>query len=124
MEIFKIEATRSTPSVNFDFGSGIMEINGMSVPEDAINFYIPVNDTVLRYGKNAQPITTLNLHFLYFNTSSSKCILGLLNAFAKLHNEVTKVKVNWIYDPADEDQYETAQDFQSITGLDFRFIER
>ncbi len=122
MEILIEEATKSTPAIRFDFGTGVLDIKGISIPEDAPSYYKPLMDAIKKYGEKAQKQTVLNFSFTFFNTSSSKCILSLLNAFGKLNNRVTNVKVNWYYEAADEDLLETAQDFESIVDIDFKFI--
>ena len=123
MEIFTCEGTRSTPLIHLDFNTGVLSLSGMSIPEDATGFYKDLIAAIARYGKNLQPLTEVSFNLSYFNTSSSKCILSVLNSLAQLHNHGTKVRVNWHYDPVDEDQYETARDYEKITELEFKFIE-
>lgn len=122
MESLKIEATKSTPSVNFDFSQGLLEIKGISKSTNAIEFYGPVMVAIEEYEGKALAQTTLNFFFKYFSTSSSKCILGILNEFKKLNKRATKVKVNWYYEEHDEDMLDAIKDYETLVELDFKFI--
>jgi hypothetical protein len=122
MAELNIPSAKLTPSVMFDFSKGFFEIKGSSIPENAVEFYDPIIAAVLKYGENALPVTTVNFHFTFFNTSSSKCLLKLLSAFSSLNKRATKVKINWSYDPDDEDLLETANDLESSCGLEFNYL--
>ena len=77
MDPIKIEGTPKTPTVNFNAESGVLEIKGRSIPENAVEFYKPLVDWIGSYGDSAKPQTTVNIQLEYFNTSSSKCILDV-----------------------------------------------
>ncbi len=42
MEIIKIEATPKTPMIYFDSEKGHIELRGRSIPENSLDFYIPM----------------------------------------------------------------------------------
>ncbi|MGZ3867407.1 MAG: DUF1987 domain-containing protein, partial [Bacteroidia bacterium] len=77
MEKFSIEGTPKTPTINFDLGSGFLEIKGRSIPENSIEFYKPLVDNLEKYADSPKPTTNVNIQLEYFNTSSSKCILDV-----------------------------------------------
>lgn len=122
MELLNLAESKLTPRVNFDFSTGTLDITGKSIPEDAPGFYSTIMDAVIRYEQSPQAVTTLNFALVYFNTSSSKCLLKLLTTFSAMNKRLTKVKVNWSYDVDDEDQLETANDLESSSGLEFNYI--
>jgi len=122
MESLKIEATKSTPAINFVFAEGLLDIKGLSKSTNALEFFQPLMDAIEEYALKAAPITTLNLFLDYFSTSSSKCILGILNEFKKLDKRVTKVKVNWYYYEDDEDMLDNIKDYETLVNLEFKFI--
>ncbi len=122
MESLKIEATKSTPEINFVFAEGLLEIKGLSKSTNALEFFQPLMDAIDEYALKASPITTLNLFLDYFSTSSSKCILGILNELKKLDKRVTKVKVNWYYYEDDEDMLDNIKDYETLVDLEFKFI--
>ena len=89
MESISIEGTPKTPTVNFDAGTGIVEIKGRSIPENSIEFYRPLVEWLDSYSNEPQNLTTVNIQLEYFNTSSSKCILDVfkkLEAIKKSRN--------------------------------------
>ena len=75
MEKIAIEGSPKTPTINFDTDKGFLEIKGRSIPENSIEFYKPLVDSLEKYAGKPQPVTNVNIQLEYFNTSSSKCIL-------------------------------------------------
>ncbi|MEI7996227.1 MAG: DUF1987 domain-containing protein [Methylococcaceae bacterium] len=63
-------------------------------------------------------------HTPYINTSSSKCILMLLERFEEAHNNGRIVVVNWYYDEDNESEMECAQDFKEFVEIEFNLIAR
>ena len=77
MEKFSIDGTPKTPSISFDLASGVLEIKGRSIPENSIEFYKPLVDSLEKYAGSPKSATNVNIQLEYFNTSSSKCILDV-----------------------------------------------
>ncbi len=119
---FKTEKTQKTPSVVIDTERGVFEISGSVYPENASKFFKPIFEHVDDYLKNPLKETVLNLHFIYFNTASSK----LIYEFVKRFNEArfkTKVMINWIYDDDDEDMQDTGEEYERFfPELTFNYI--
>jgi len=122
MDPIKIEGTPKTPTVNFNGESGVLEIKGRSIPENAVEFYKPLVDWIGSYGDSAKDTTQVNVQLEYFNTSSSKCILDV---FKKLEfiNGKTSITINWHYEEDDEDMLEAGEDYQAIINIPFKMIE-
>ena len=77
MEDLILSGTEKTPTVNFNYNEGNLELRGRSIPENSIEFYKPLVDALDAYSKNPKSLTRVNIHLEYFNTSSSKCILDI-----------------------------------------------
>ncbi len=124
MDKLQIQGTAKTPSLLFDAETGILEIKGRSIPENAIDFFKPLVDWLEEYSKDAKELTQANIQLEYFNTSSSKCILDI---FKKLENinkqDGCEVVINWYYEEDDEDMLEAGEDYQSILKIPFKMIE-
>ena len=120
MEKIIIEETHSTPKVLFDYIEGRIEIEGKSIPENAIKFFQPLIDWLKEYSNNPLPKTHVKLQIEYFNTSSSKCILQILKSLERVSVE-NEVVVDWFY--KDEDMYEIGEDYQLLIKLPFNMIE-
>lgn len=122
MDPIKIEGTPKTPTVYFDADSGVLEIKGRSIPENAVEFYKPLVDWIGSYGDNAKDKTEVNIQLEYFNTSSSKCILDVFKKLESINNK-SSILINWHYEEDDEDMLEAGEDYQAIINIPFKMIE-
>ncbi len=123
MDQLVLEPKAKTPLINFDGKSGLMEMKGMSCSENSLEFYKPVLDWVEKYGKSPVGSTTVNIEFKYFNTSSAKCILDVLEKFANIYNMGNNVVFNWNYENNDEEMLEAGENFSEILGIPFKIKE-
>jgi hypothetical protein len=123
MEKLSIEGTPKTPTINFDFGSGVLEIKGRSIPENSIEFYKPLVETLEKYSSKPQANTDVNIQLEYFNTSSSKCILDVFKKLEAIHKNGNKITINWYYEQDDEDMLEAGEDYQAIISVPFKMIQ-
>jgi hypothetical protein len=109
------------PVVNFDYKTGICEISGESFMEDTYKFYEPIIEWLNEYIKEKKTIV-LNIKLTYFNTSSSKFILVILNTLKKYKNDSNNATVNWFYNKEDIDMLKEIVEFQDETGLEINKI--
>lgn len=123
MEELKIEGTPKTPEIKFDFTSGEILIKGRSIPENSIEFYKPLVDSLEKYAESPKESTTVNIQLEYFNTSSSKCILDVFKKLEKINTNSNKVLINWYYEEDDEDMLEAGEDYEAIINIPFKMIE-
>ena len=117
MDNINIEPTPKTPKVDSQVGSGVLEIEGRSIPENSTEFYKPVFDWLDQYIESSNSNTSFNFKLEYFNTSSSKCILDILRKLEKLHKTGKSVVVNWYYEEDDEDMMEAGENYQRIVSV-------
>ena len=78
MEKLRIEQTEDSPFVILDKENNRFEISGKSLPEDVIEFYLPVLNWLRNYKNDPSEKTEFNFKLLYFNTASSKLMLDIL----------------------------------------------
>lgn len=123
MDQLILEPKAKTPLINFDSKSGVMEMKGMSCSENSLEFYKPVLEWVEKYGKSPHGSTLVNIEFKYFNTSSAKCILDVLEKFANIYNMGNNVVFNWNYESNDEEMLEAGENFSEILGIPFNIKE-
>jgi hypothetical protein len=123
MDNLKITARKDTPYVSFDSESGILEISGKSLPEDAVKFYAPLVSWVEDYLKSSNSTTVLNLKFIYINTASSKKVIEIINILVKSNAADKDLKINWYYKKDDEEQREEGEDYSDMVNYPFNFIE-
>lgn len=122
MQSISIEQTNKTPKVHFDVKRGILELTGISIPEDADSFYTPLLDLIDEYIESPQNKgTVIVFKLVYFNTSTSDYLMGILKKLKKLQNKQHPVTVEWYYEEEDEDMKELGNHFKIITELPFEF---
>lgn len=120
MENLKIEPGIKTPSIIFNYESGILELSGKSIPENSVEFYKPIYDWLDNYATSPKPKTEIKVGLEYFNTSSSKCLLDIFRKLESLSKSgKSEIKVIWLYEEEDEDMMEAGDDYKTIVKLPF-----
>ena len=64
MQKYELRETATTPYVNFDPDTGVIRMEGRSIPENVIDFYQPILRWIDEYATN-QPETIVHLKFEY-----------------------------------------------------------
>lgn len=104
--------------------TGEMQLTGKSFPENTAEFYEPLIEWVKKLGKSAPPRINMTVRLDYFNTSSSKLVLLLFKHLEDIHLEgKSKIKIIWLYNRNDEDQFDSGIDYQSIIEVPFELVE-
>lgn len=119
MENLKIEGTPKTPTIVFDAEARELLIKGRSIPENSIEFYRPLVNTLDQCAREESTGLAVNIILEYFNTSSSKCLLDIFKKLEKIHSNSGSVQINWYYEEDDEDMLEAGEDYQAIINIPF-----
>ncbi|NJM17196.1 MAG: DUF1987 domain-containing protein [Bacteroidales bacterium] len=126
-----IEDTEFTPGIHFDPDNKKFEIFGVSRPENVLGFYQKPLDYLHKYvevgfshlvTKYTSDEIEIWFKMVYFNSSSSKSFLQILDVFKEIEDKGMKVKIKWCYDEGDDQMLEDGEDLQEATNLDFDFI--
>jgi len=123
MEPLNIEGSPKTPTIKFDPATGSLLIKGRSIPENSIEFYKPLVDSLEAYASSPIGETKVDIQLEYFNTSSSKCILDVFKKLEAINAGASSVVINWHYEEDDEDMLEAGEDYQAIINVPFTMIE-
>jgi hypothetical protein len=120
MELLRKEATESTPFIQLDGERHLLEIRGESMPENTFEFYADVLQWIRKYLSSTDcPLVTVELGLSYFNSSSSKVIMDLLELLDENVRPDRRIVVRWMYDEendmAAEHGEEFAEDLQNVT---------
>ncbi len=110
------------PTVNFNAQTGICEISGESFLEDTVEFYKPLIQWLEEYTEEVKKPIAFIIKLTYFNTSTSRSILDLLNVLKDYEDNGGEVVINWHYDENDIDMEEDIEDYMIDTGLDINLI--
>ena len=107
MENYIVTGDYKQPDVNLDAEKGLIEISGRSLPEQTTAFYTPIIEWVDNYVQSPAKETTINYHLNYYNSSSKKYLLDILEKFTPLYKNGKKITFNWHYEE-DDDEAEDA----------------
>ncbi len=125
MENLEIEGSHKNffiPTVNFNAKTGICEISGESFLEDTVEFYKQIIEWLERYIEEVKGPIAFIVKLSYFNTSTSRSLLDILNLLKDYEDEGGEVVVNWHFDENDVDMEEDIDDYIIDTGLDINKI--
>ncbi|MGB1103186.1 MAG: DUF1987 domain-containing protein [Crocinitomicaceae bacterium] len=120
---FLIEGDKRCPRIEVNTAEGLIEISGISLPENPYNYYLPLHKKLDEYIKNPQTTTKLNFRLEYFNTGSA---LALRNTIQKLCDELPEnsLMVKWYYEEDDVDMLDSGEEFATIfPKANFEIIE-
>lgn len=113
--------TQSTPLILFDETTHTLSIVGESFPENSFAFYAPVLDWLKQYLLRNQ-VLVLDLAITYMNSSSTKCMLDLLDLMEDAHARGVQVSVIWRYDQENPRSFELAEEFSEEVSFTFEIV--
>lgn len=123
MKNIAIEGTKYTPEIKSDIQKGEIKFYGSSYPENANEFYQPVYDWVEKYfEQDGNDALIVNFFIYYFNTSTSKCFMNLLEILENNHKKGKKITVNWHYSEDDEDSLDSGEKLFMEIDVDYKLI--
>lgn len=130
MENLLINATSTTPKVEFYPTKNLFEISGSSRPEDVRIFYEPILAKLENFRKeiadNADDYQddpfVFNFKFSYFNSSSAKFILDILIEVNNFLNDGINIKVNWFFEDGDDDMKEVGEELTEMLDIQPQYI--
>ncbi len=122
MNNIHIEATRETLHVDCNAEAGRIDLEGISYPQDAAEFFEPISDWLGSYIDEMGNAITLNVKVSYLNSSSTKFLFELVDKMEAYFIQGGEVKVNWYYVEDDEDIKEAGLEFKEDMSLPFSMI--
>lgn len=122
MESFYIEATKSTPEVNFNPEVGRLLIKGESYPENSIKFFKPIIEKLEALSDQIEDSFVVDISLTYLNTSSIKVIMNILDILDGIYQQGKDIAINWYYESDNEIMYETALEFNSFFDIEIKLI--
>ncbi len=121
MEKLVLDKTEDTPQVIFDVESGEFRIEGRSLPENAVAFYIPLIEWLDDFGNS--PVNDMVFIFKldYFNTASAKQITKLMLTLQGLSDKKS-IKIKWHYFIDDIDIKSSGARFAKLIKADIELV--
>ncbi len=122
MEALTREAGTSTPWVDFDPETGMLQLGGESYPENAYEFYAPLVEWIRGFLDACSAAVTMRIALSYLNTSSTKQMIDLLDLLEDAHAGGLTVSVEWYYDPENEREQDTIEEFREDYSMPFEVM--
>ena len=105
-----IDATSRTPAVTLDTAAGSLTIKGESYPEDVTAFYAQLTSALDEFFSGGDAGLTTQIKLTYFNSSSARALMELLELLDDAAERGATVTVEWFCDPDDDITREFAED--------------
>lgn len=116
-----IEGSGQNPEIIIDADNAFIALRGVCVPEAGSRLFNPIMSLVeeIMHQRNSIYMT---FELKYFNSVSSQYLLKL---FAKIAMRLSgdDIRIEWRFDPEDEDNRMKGELFAELAGLKFEFIE-
>jgi hypothetical protein len=122
MEKLQLDKSVKTPLIIAN-PNGEIKIEGISVPENALEFYEVFKNWMDNYELNPAGKTVCEIKLDYFNTSTANILLNFLKRLNKLHLSGKIVEINWYHLPNDFEIEESGNDFKSLVSVPFNIIK-
>jgi len=119
-----IPLTKNTPEVILD-PKGIIKLKGRLIPENAEDFFKPIEEWINEYFKNPANITTVEICLEYINSVGTKYLLKVIHKITHVHLKKNKKKfiINWYYKDEDEDMLNQGTFFSSFLDVPINLIK-
>jgi SiaC family regulatory phosphoprotein len=111
------------PEIILDKAKNILRFSGTSIPEDPEKLFRPVMNWVNQYVKSPNPETRIEFMMEYYNSSTARFFVEMLEKFEELHDRTGSVKIIWKCRKDDVVMVERGEDLKAIVDLPFEFIE-
>jgi SiaC family regulatory phosphoprotein len=119
MSDLAIRGTQSTPSIDGNWKTGVLAMQGDSYPENSYELFDPLIVWVKDYLAEEERPLNLELRLLYLNTSSIKAMMDIFDLLERAHCANRAVCVNWYYDRGNERVAELAEEFREDCTFPF-----
>lgn len=101
MENLILPGSEKTPYITLQ-SNGEISFGGVSMPEDAAEFYFGIMDWLSDYYREPNPSTDITVSFRYLNSSSSSMIFKIFDCFKRLQESgKTEISCSWYYEKSD-----------------------
>ncbi len=123
MKELMISKSTNTPGIAFSPDSGVMKIEGRSIPENPGDFFDPIIEWLDNYFTSPAEVTRFDMNLEYVNSGSSKYLLGIFRILKKKHDEGKTCSINWYYEEDDEAIYGLGEHYKNTVKIPFNLIE-
>lgn len=131
MESLIRDASTYTPSINFIPSLRMLELKGVSLPENVIEFYSPVIEWLDRFEneyaetilKEKDRSVRLVFKLSYYNSGTIRYLIAMLNKMKRLIDKGITITIEWHYEKEDEHMLDSGKELSELTELPFIYVE-
>lgn len=120
----EIKDSRDTPEILFDVENNIFRISGNSMPENSMNFYVPIFEWIEEYIKHPNKSTHLICDLEYFNSTSAKMIYQVFLELEKIKETGNNINITWYYTSGDVLIEEKGLEYKAILNIPFDLVKK
>ncbi len=117
-----IPGTRSTPEVLLDPGTGTYRISGISIPENASEFYTPIIDWLRTHIPSLPEPRPVVFEMEYFNSSSMKTLFLILMELKNGLGSGRIKTINWLVEEDDESMIDAGETLAELAGIKMNVV--
>jgi len=110
----RVTGTSSTPEVSYSVSDQMCSLIGVSTPVDSMVFYRPIIQWVVDHQNEIVEGTKFEFQLNYFNSSSMKALLWLIQQISELIQSGKKWQMVWVVLEEDEFMQEGGEAIQSL----------
>lgn len=123
MPSLDIPMTSSSPQIHYNPETMTLSMHGESYPENSFEFFDPVLAFV-REVLAENTTFSFDIDVSYMNSSSTKCVLDLLDLMEDAAAKGNDVSVQWQYDIDNPRALDLAEEFREEVTFPFNLVPR
>jgi hypothetical protein len=110
-----IPLTKNTPEVILD-PEGTIKLTGRLIPENAEDFFKPIEEWINEYFKNPADVITVEICIEYINSVGSRFLFNIIHKITHdyLKKNKRKFEINWYFKDDDDDMLEKVSFFSDL----------
>lgn len=120
-KIFFRPKLEDRPGINFNCTTGLLEIEGRSLPEDALIYFQPAIEWLRAYVEKPNSETIFDINIYYMNSASAKRIVDMLEILDGLRRQGYAVEVVWKYKEEDEECLDEGYEMARMCTVPFSY---
>jgi len=113
--------TEDEPDILLDKERNIFRFSGKSMPEDPGKVYNPILAWVSAYVKDPNAVTRIEFKMDYYNSSTARYFVEILELFEELYENGQDIKIIWWYQPDDVVMHERGEDIEAVIEIPIEF---
>lgn len=116
-----IPATSSSPEVTFNPDTNVFIMEGESYPENSFEFYDPIFKWLRDFMPQLNHLE-FQVKLKYMNSSSTKCMLDILDILVEAYDNKKDIKIIWFYEKDNYRSLDLAEEFKEDIDIPFDIV--